>query len=101
MKPTGKTVFVTARVLAKPDFTEKVKAACLALVEPSRRDRGCVSYELFQSRDEPDLFIFFEEWETMKDLENHLAASHAAEFDRATRGLLLEDEEIIYLSRLT
>jgi quinol monooxygenase YgiN len=96
-----KTVFVSARVLAKPEFIEEVEAACRALVEPSRRDAGCVSYELFQAADAPHLFMFFEEWETREEIENHLAAPHAAEFDRAIAGMLAEDEEIVYLSRIS
>ena len=101
MKSTNQTVFVSAKVLAKPGFTEKVRAACLALVEPSRRDRGCISYELFQSASEPELFLFFEEWETMEDIENHLDEPHSLEFDRATEGMLREDEEIVFLKRIS
>lgn len=100
MKDNNQTVFVSARVFAKPEFVEKVKAACLALVNPSRAEAGCISYNLFQSTDTPNLFIFFEEWGTREDLENHLNTPHAAQFDKITDGLLLEDEEIIYLNQI-
>jgi len=94
------TVFVTARVLAKPEFIDEVEAACRALVALSRAEAGCISYNLFRSTDTPTVFIFFEEWETRRALDNHLETPHAARFDEMTDGLLVEDEEIIYLKRV-
>ena len=98
---SNQTVFVTARVFAKPEYINEVKAACFGLVEPSRQEAGCISYHLFQSIETPNLFMFFEEWKTSEDLENHLNTVHVAEFDEATAGLLLEDEEIIYLRQIS
>jgi quinol monooxygenase YgiN len=94
------TVFVTARVLAKTEFIEEVRTACVTLVAPSRSEPGCLSYNLYQSADIPGIFIFFEEWLTAVDLEKHLQTEAAEKFDRMTDGLLLEEEEIIYLEKI-
>lgn len=93
-------VFVTARVRAKTEFIREVKRECLALVEPSRAEKGCLSYDLHQSTETPSLFIFFESWEEMRDLERHLESPHALAFDEQTSALLAEPEEIIYLKKI-
>jgi quinol monooxygenase YgiN len=91
---------VVAMVRARPEFIEEVKAACLALVEPSRADPGCLSYELYQSSEEPALFVFIEQWQSRQAIENHLAQPHALAFDEKIAGLLAEEESIIYLNRI-
>jgi quinol monooxygenase YgiN len=91
---------VVAQVKAKTQFVEAVKQACLDLVEPSRADKGCLNYDLYQSTDDPTLFIFYENWESMEDIERHLETSHALAFDEATAGLLAEEENITYLEKI-
>jgi quinol monooxygenase YgiN len=93
-------VFVTAEVQAKAEFADEVRRQCLALVEPSRREPGCLSYELFQSTHNLNLFIFFECWQTREDLERHLESPHALGFDEKTIGMLVQPEKILYLEKI-
>jgi quinol monooxygenase YgiN len=89
-------VTVIARVRAKPGCETKVKQECLALVAPSREEKGCINYDLYQSSDDPTLFFFYENWKTRDDIERHLKMPHCAAFDERTRGLLAEPEEITF-----
>lgn len=91
-----KRLSVTARVCALRGMEEQVRRACLALVEPSRRERGCINYDLHQSADDAGLFMFYENWESREDLERHLASAHALRFDVNTKGMLAEPEEITF-----
>ena len=87
-------VTVIARVRAKPGLEAKVKQECLALVAPSREEKGCINYDLYQSSDDPTLFIFYENWESRGDIERHLEMAHCSLFDERTEGMLVEPEEI-------
>ncbi|MCC6456234.1 MAG: antibiotic biosynthesis monooxygenase [Caldilineaceae bacterium] len=89
-----------AQVKAKPECVEAVKQACLALVAPSRADQGCLQYDLYQSTGDPIVFIFYESWESLEDIERHLESPHALAFDEKTSGLLAEPEEITYLQKI-
>lgn len=95
--PSEKIQTVVAQVRAKPEFVEAVKRACLALVEPSRADKGCLNYHLYQSADDSTIFIFYENWESLEDIERHLEAPHSLAFDEGTAGMLAEEEKITYL----
>jgi quinol monooxygenase YgiN len=87
-------VSVVARVRAKRGMEEDVRRECLALVAPSRREKGCINYDLHQSADDPALFLFYENWTSREDLEKHLETAHALRFDERTEGMLAEPEEI-------
>lgn len=91
-----KKVSVTARVRAGKGMEAQVRRACLALVQPSRAENGCINYDLHQSVDDAGLFLFYENWESREDLERHLATAHALAFDESTKGMLAEPEEITF-----
>jgi quinol monooxygenase YgiN len=85
---------VVARVRAKPGQEAKVKRECMALVAPSRSEKGCINYDLYRAIDDPTLFIFYENWESREDIERHLEMAHCSAFDEEVEGRLAEPEEI-------
>jgi quinol monooxygenase YgiN len=73
-----KKVTVYARFKAKEGKTEEVKQALLALVDPTRREEGCVSYDLHQSDDDPSQFMFYETWESKQAIDSHMQTPHVS-----------------------
>ncbi|HLH57268.1 MAG TPA: putative quinol monooxygenase [Verrucomicrobiae bacterium] len=68
-----KLLVVIARVKAKPGKEIEVMNHLKSLVEPSRKDAGCVNYDLHRNQDEPGSFLFHETWHSREHLERHLA----------------------------
>lgn len=97
---TAKRVTVTASLRAMQGAEDEVKRECLALVAPSRREQGCLGYDLHQSADDATAFLFYENWESMEDLERHLESLHSLRFDERTKGLLAAPEEITFWEML-
>ena len=97
----NETVTVMARVKAKKGMEEQVRHECLALVAPSRADEGCIDYELYQSTDDPTVFVFFENWLSREDVDKHLETPHSLAFDRNTEGMLDGPEEIVFLKKIS
>lgn len=67
---------VVARIKAKPEKVVEVRELLCDLVEPTRKEPGCISYELLQNREDPTDFTFVEEWESVAALESHAASDH-------------------------
>ena len=67
---------VVARIKAKPEKVGEVRELLLSLVEPTRKEFGCVSYELLQNIEDPTDFTFVEEWESDEAFESHAASDH-------------------------
>ena len=49
---------VIARIKAKSDAVSEVRELLCGLIEPTRKESGCISYELLQNRDDPTDFTF-------------------------------------------
>ncbi len=70
---------VVAVLKAKPGSERIVRDALHALVEPTRNEEGCVSYELFDSVADPTTFITLEKWRSQADLDAHMGTPHIAQ----------------------
>lgn len=60
----------------KPDHVDKVAAAHLAMVDPTRAEPGCLSYDLYQSRENPMVMFFHENWTDQRALDDHMNTSN-------------------------
>lgn len=67
-----------AVISAKPGSQDQVKEALTALVEPTRAEEGCLSYDLFESASTPGTFVTVERWRDQADLDAHLQTEHIA-----------------------
>jgi len=85
---------VVARISAQPDKVEQVRLILSELIEPTRRESGCINYELLQNNEDPTDFTFVEEWESGAALDSHLATPHLQKAVVATQGLLTEPPDI-------
>ena len=79
---------VVARFVAKPDRVEDVKRILSELVDPTRAEDGCITYELLQNKQDPTDFTFVEEWSSEAALEKHLSTEHIKRSRSQTEGLL-------------
>ncbi|MCT4674192.1 MAG: antibiotic biosynthesis monooxygenase [Prolixibacteraceae bacterium] len=81
---------IVARILAKEENRELVKAELLKLIEPTRNEKGCISYNLHQDNENPNLFLFFENWENRELWQIHMNNAPLAAFSSATEGAIAD-----------
>lgn len=79
---------VVARIAAKADHLALVKEELIKLIDTTRAEEGCLQYELFQKKDETNVFYFCETWESKELLDKHLANDHIAAYVKATEGMI-------------
>jgi quinol monooxygenase YgiN len=85
---------VIARVAAKADRVEQVRTILMGVVEPTRREPGCLSYQLLQNRADPTDFTFIEEWASAAAEQAHFATPHISDALRQLPGLLATEPDI-------
>ena len=68
----AKSLTVIAQIKAKPGKEGQVRQELLSLVAPSRKDDGCLNYDLHQALDNPTRFLFHENWTSKAHLDRHL-----------------------------
>ena len=71
-----KSLRVIARIKARPDKVEEMRAMLAGLIQPTRAEPGCVSYELLHNLIEPTDFTFVEEWADDASLDGHFNTEH-------------------------
>ena len=69
---------VVATIEARPGRGDAVAALLGAALDEVRAEQGCLRYDLFRVRREPDTVIMLEEWASKEDLRAHGASDHFA-----------------------
>lgn len=83
---------IVARVEAKEDKIEFVKAEMLKLVPVTLKEVGCIQYDLHQDNDHPAVFWFVEKWESSEHLKQHAKNTHIAAYRKATESAIVSSE---------
>jgi quinol monooxygenase YgiN len=88
------TLPVVARIVARPETVDAVKAILVSMIAPTRQEPGCLIYELFQCETDPTDFTFVEEWTDAAALAAHAASPHIAGVQTALRALLAQEPSV-------
>ncbi|MFO7777408.1 MAG: putative quinol monooxygenase [Nitriliruptoraceae bacterium] len=79
---------VIARLQAKPGRGDELLEALTPLVQETRKETGCVHYDLYRSPEDPTLFAFHETWASREHWEAHNASPHVSAFGARAGDLL-------------
>lgn len=72
-------IHVVAKSVVPVDRQEEYKVLAQRLVEMTRKEKGCISYSLYQGKDDPEVLTFLEVWQDMEHLEAHFKTPHFTE----------------------
>ncbi|WP_288142571.1 putative quinol monooxygenase [Mesorhizobium sp.] len=67
-------------VRAKPGQERELGRRMAALLDPTRAEPGCIAYDLFQSTEDPAVWVLLERWRSAADLDAHVVTDHFAGF---------------------
>ncbi len=71
-----KTLTVTATFQARPGKETELRAALNGLLAPTRKEAGCINYDLHVASDGAGKFLFYENWTSQAALDAHLKSPH-------------------------
>jgi quinol monooxygenase YgiN len=90
---------VVAKVVAKKESVESVKSELLKLIATTRKEDGCIEYNLHQDNEDPAVFIFYETWETSASLEKHMKTDHFTNYVNAV-GSMIKEKVVNKMTRI-
>ncbi len=96
-----KGLTVVAKIRARTGMEERVRKELMALVTPTRAETGCINYDLHQAVDESGLFLFYENWISRKDLDEHLKMPYLQGFLSKSDDLLAAPIEITLMEMIS
>jgi quinol monooxygenase YgiN len=91
---------VVAEIVALPEYADEVRMRLLDLIEPTRRENGCVEYYLHEANEEVGRFLFYENWTSLAALDAHLATPHIAAMLAAVEGKLAAPPRVITCTKI-
>jgi quinol monooxygenase YgiN len=88
------TLVVTLR--AKEGQHILLEAELRALIAPTRREEGCLQYDLHRSVDQPGTFLFHEVWESRDHHTSHTRTPHYLRWNARKDALLASRESAFW-----
>lgn len=79
-------LIILAQLKAMPGEEEVVKAALVAMLEPTRKEEGCICYNLHQSKSDKSQFMFYEQWASKPALDAHGKTAHMKAMQQGIKG---------------
>ena len=73
-------VILNVHMEAVPGHEDELAAQLLALVEPTRREPGCLVYQLHRDPESRGKFMFYERFVSQEALDSHTASPHLTRF---------------------
>lgn len=73
-------ILVNAKITVQEDHVAEAKAILLNMVEPTRKEDGCIVYTLVQDLTLPNVFYYIEEWESHQHLDAHRQQPHFVQY---------------------
>jgi quinol monooxygenase YgiN len=81
---------VVAIFRAQPGREPDLGAALRAMLLPTRKEDGCLNYDLHQGVDDPGLFYFHETWASTDHHRAHLDTAHVRQLLTISAPILLD-----------
>jgi quinol monooxygenase YgiN len=95
----GDTVKVVLKLAARPDKLAEVTALLQHLAAQSRKEAGCLGYQVLQNGSDPGDFVLVEEWSGNAALDAHMTTAHVQDaFAQAPALLAKAPERGVYKS---
>ena len=85
---------VIAQAHAKLDHVAQVREILTALVDVTRREPGCLSYELLQNHADKTEFVVVERWASAAAEQAHFMTPHLLTALQQLSGLLTSEPQI-------
>lgn len=91
----------TAVLKAKNGKREKLQEELLKLINPTRKEEGCLKYTLFEDKNQAGTFYMQESFKDYEAFKVHIDTAHFKNFASQKNELLLEPVQLIELQQVS
>jgi quinol monooxygenase YgiN len=93
-------VKVAAKNFAQLDKFSEIIELYKELVDLTRKEKGCIKYELYQDENNPTILTMIEEWESRKALDEHLKSEHFIRIVPNVKKYMLKETDMNVYNKL-
>ncbi len=96
----AETLTIVARIEAAPGIADRLEAEMKVLVADTRREPGCLRYDLHRDTKITDVFVFVEEWQSMALWQTHMSGAAIRDFNTRIGDGMISSGEIMELRQV-
>ncbi len=93
-------VCLMAQFVAKPGKTEELKKEFLAVDPLTHAEKGCLRYILYQAKEDPRVFTFFEKFASQEAFDYHANTPYISRFLNQVVPEIVESQSILFQDEL-
>ena len=90
---------IVADIRVNPEHREEILAGLRGLIAPTLEEKGCLQYDLHEDNENPNHFLFYENWESRELWQDHMETDHIKVFQTASDGKI-EDVALYEMTHL-
>jgi len=95
-----KTLTVIATFQARHGKETALREALIGLIAPTRKEAGCINYDLHESPEDPAKFLFHENWTNKAALDAHMQTPHIQKLLPRVDELCMEAPKILIWEKI-
>ncbi len=88
-------------VVAKDETRGELRRILAGQVAPTRAEPDCMNYDFHVDANDPNVFVFYENWRSRADLDAHLKAPHLQPLFGRLEELLARPVEMRFLEMIS
>lgn len=89
-------IYLSAIIHIKENYMMDAIELLKKLVIETRKEKGCIQYDLFEDHRNKGVFFIHEAWESNDDLQQHQVSAHMMAFREGVASLL-EKPNVVYI----
>jgi quinol monooxygenase YgiN len=89
-------IVVTGRVQIAAEQGESFTALATEMCQRSREEDGCGGYRVYADLEQPDRYVFVEEWADEDALQRHFREQHTGVFMKGLRDVLAGPADAVF-----
>jgi quinol monooxygenase YgiN len=94
------TLTVIATIKAKAGKEAQMRQDLMGLVAPTRKESGCITFDLLSDNQDPSVFILYESWESQDSLNAHYQQPYVQEVFKSYDETLAEPILAMFLTKI-
>jgi quinol monooxygenase YgiN len=92
-------IILVATISSAKGSEDKMHHLLQQLVVESRKESGCIRYDLHLSIEKPNVFVMYEIWQDQSALDDHMQSVHFTSYKKNSQ-TILESLEVVKLKKL-
>jgi quinol monooxygenase YgiN len=91
---------IVARIKAKPGMEERMRQDLLSVIAPTREEAGCITFDLLIDKNDPSIFVLYENWKDQAALDAHFQQPYVKQVMKAYEETSAEPLSVLWLEKI-